>query len=251
MSVYSIYFSPTGGTKKVMKILEQAWPADTYIDLTDPAQDYSRYVFGKKDICLFGVPSYGGRVPTAALERIRKMCSDGASAVMIAVYGNRAYDDTLLELENELLSRGFTVKAGIAAVAEHSIMRQFGTGRPDSEDRKELTQWIQKIKENWEEGKEPVQVPGNEPYRLYNGVPMKPKADKNCIGCGLCAKQCPVGAIPVKDPSLTEESRCISCMRCIAICPQQARHVNWILLFAAAQKMKKVCESRKANELFL
>ena len=78
MSVYSIYFSPTGGTKKVMKIFEQAWPADTYIDLTDPAQDYSRYVFGKKDICLFGVPSYGGRVPTAALERIRKMCSDGA-----------------------------------------------------------------------------------------------------------------------------------------------------------------------------
>ena len=138
MSVYSIYFSPTGGTEKVMDILADVWKVDAQIDLSVLEDDYENYQFNQEDICLFGVPSYGGRVPDAALARIRKMKAGNASAVMVVAYGNRAYDDTLLELKNELCECGYRVKAAIAAVTEHSIMRQFASGRPDQQDVKEL-----------------------------------------------------------------------------------------------------------------
>ncbi|MCI8506656.1 MAG: 4Fe-4S binding protein [Lachnospiraceae bacterium] len=80
---------------------------------------------------------------------------------------------------------------------------------------------------------------------------MKPRTGKSCIRCGLCAKECPAGAIPVEEPSKTDAKACISCMRCIEICPRKARSVSKTLLAASSVKMKKVCSGRKKNELFL
>ncbi len=92
--------------------------------------DYENYQFKQEDICLFGVPSYGGRVPELRLQN-RRMKAGNASAVMVVAYGNRAYDDTLLELKNELCECGYRVQSGKSAVTEHSIMRQFASGQPD------------------------------------------------------------------------------------------------------------------------
>ena len=97
----------------------------------------------------------------------------------------------------------------------------------------------------------PISFPGNRPYREYSGVPMKPKVGKTCTQCGLCAKECPVGAITAEYPSETDTSACISCMRCIAVCPQAARSVSKALLTAGSMKLKKACGSYKENELFL
>jgi hypothetical protein len=54
----------------------------------------------------------------------------------VAVFGNRAIDDTLLELQDVLVASGFVCIAGMETVAEHSLMHQFGTGRPDQQDKK-------------------------------------------------------------------------------------------------------------------
>ncbi len=253
MKIYNIYFSPTGGTKKVTDILCSVWEEEKQeIDLAVFGADYKRYTFEKEDICIVGVPSYGGRVPKAALDALGQMNGRGARAVLAAVYGNRAYDDTLLELREALTGAGFHCTAAIAAVAEHSVMRQFGAGRPDEADRAELQGFAGSIKEKLEkqdrEGE--VKVPGNKPYRSYNGIPLKPKANRSCTKCGVCAEKCPVGAIARLNPSETDKETCISCMRCISVCPQKARGVNNIMLKAAAAKMKKTCSGRKENEIF-
>lgn len=196
MSVYSILFSPTGGTKKVADCLTEGFSLEMReIDLTNPAADFSSFSFTADDICVVAVPSFGRRVPAPAVSRLANMSGNGARAVLAVVYSNRAYEDTLLELKDTLIQAGFCCVAAVATVAGHSIMRQYASGCPDQEDLAELGQFARQIRAAIEAETAPssVKVPGNMPYREYNGVPLKPKAGKNCTSCGLCAEKCPVG----------------------------------------------------------
>lgn len=253
MGIYSMYFSPTGGTKKVMDILTESLSVDGYIDLSAADADYGAYSFTAEDLCLIGVPSFGGRVPAVVLERLRRIKAKGATAVIVVVFGNRAYDDTLLELKNEAGACGYRVIGAAAAVAEHSIIRRYAKGRPDAQDEIELRQFSKEIAEAVKSGKDAkaFTVPGNPQYREYDGVPFKPKANRSCVKCGLCAENCPVGAIPKNAPESLDKEKCISCMRCVAICPHNARRFNRIALFAVGQAMKKAFAGRKQNELYL
>lgn len=254
MKINRIYFSPTGSTKKVVRLIAQAWVGESYdIDCSVPDCDYGTYSFAKEELCIIGVPSFGGRVPEIALSYLQRMKAVGTPTVIVTTFGNRDYDDTLLELRDTIRQNGFHVVAAIAAVTEHSIMHQFGTGRPDVNDEKELHEYAKTIKlalERSLELQEPI-VKGNTPYRSYSGLPMKPAANKTCTKCGVCAKVCPMQAIPSENPSETDKDRCITCMRCVAICPQHARKLNPALLFAAGQKMKKGCSTPKRNEFHI
>ena len=249
---YSISFSPTGGTAKVLEMLDKDFPADGKIDLCE-RRDFSGHAMTADDLCLIGVPAYGGRVPAAAVERLKQLQGNGARAVLVAVYGNRAFDDTLLELKDTAKACGFRPVAAIAAVAEHSIARQYAAGRPDAEDASQLHSFAAAIQTQLKEHPEQadVAVPGNSPYCKAGGAPMTPKADKKCTACGICAAQCPVGAIDHTNPAATDGKTCIACMRCVAVCPEKARKINPLLRAAAGQMLKKACRDRKRAELFL
>ena len=169
----------------------------------------------------------------------------------MAVYGNRAYEDTLLELQDTAAEAGFAVIAAIAAVAEHSIAHQFATGRPDAQDQQQLETFAQSIKEKLASGELSMpHVPGNRPYKT-SSVSMVPKATKACVSCGLCAQKCPVQAIDRLHPQNVDKKACISCMRCVAICPHHARRLHPIMQAAAGLALKKACAQRKEAELFI
>ena len=246
---YEITFSPTGGTKKCADFLSAAWNEKTEIDLMDRKTDFSKYVFTAEDICLMAVPSFGGRVPATATERLKQMQGGGAKAIAVVVYGNRAYEDTLVELGDILTEGGFQPVGGAAVVAEHSIFREFAAGRPDADDEIQLKEWSEKLKAKAEIGGV-VSFPGNRPYKKYGAIPMTPKA-KTCQNCGKCVSICPVGAIPADNPKETDGEKCITCMACVAACPIQARAVNPIALAGAKAMLKKALEGRKENEFFL
>ena len=158
-----------------------------------------------------------------------------------------------LLVKDILENAGFVCVVGVEAVAEHSLMHQFGTGRPDQQDEKELIRFSEQIMQKIETKMEcmKVELPGNHNYREYNGVPLKPVANGKCTSCGICAKECPVGAISKDDPKVTDKEKCISCMHCVAVCPQKARHCNKVMELIASKKMKKSCSGRKENKLYL
>ena len=253
MKLYDIVFSPTGGTKKVADGLTGALEGDiTTVDLTDSKQDFDAVSLTKEDVAVISVPSYGGRVPAVAAERLGVVHGNGARAILVCVYGNRAYEDTLVELEDAAKRAGFQVIAAVSAIAEHSIARQFAAGRPDALDAAQLSDFAKQIQRKLSEAdsSEPA-IPGNRPYKKAGGAGMVPKPTKECTNCGICAEKCPVQAIDRENPKKVNEKACISCMRCVAVCPQGARKLNPIMLSAASLMPKKVCSERKKCELFL
>lgn len=254
MGVYEIIFSPTGGTQKISEMFAEAFLGEkTVCDLTDRTADFGAFDLNAEDICIVSVPSYGGRVPQIAAERLRQLTGNGAAAVLLVVYGNRAYDDTLVELYDILTERGFRYAAGVAAVAEHSIVRQFAAGRPNEADGRTLADFALKIRENIARGSfaDGKKLPGNRPYKKYGVRSMKIETADACSRCGICAEKCPVGAIEVQNPSETDAAACIGCMRCVSVCPNHARAVSSEMLSGLSQKLAAVCADEKPYELYL
>lgn len=248
MNIVGIVFSPTGGTQKVADIIAKAWGGNTAkIDLSDSKTDFTKCEIKNDDMVLIAMPSFGGRAPAIAIERLKKISGNGAKCTLVCVYGNRAYEDTLVEMEDAAKESGFRIAAAVAAVAEHSIMPQYAADRPDASDEAQLSDFAVRI---LHKDGDATSIPGNRPYKKGGGAGLVPKATKDCVKCGVCAKSCPVDAIN-PESLVADSKRCISCMRCVKLCPHDARKVNGAMVSIAALAIKKACSVRKENELFL
>lgn len=253
MSVFEIVFSPTGGTRKVSGLVAGALDKKTVtVDLTDSGLDFSAVSMTEDDVAVISVPAYAGRIPAVVADRLGMVRGNGARTVLVCVYGNRAFEDTLVELEDVAKSAGFRVVAAVAAIAEHSVARQFAAGRPDAQDVAQLAEFAQRIRQKLLDGdtSEPS-IPGNRPYRQAGGHSMVSQATGDCVSCGACAASCPVCAIDKGDPKQVDGEACVSCMRCVAVCPRGARKIDPVKLAAVTQMLSKACVERRECELFI
>ncbi|MBQ7858990.1 MAG: 4Fe-4S binding protein, partial [Faecalibacterium sp.] len=205
------------------------------------------------DICLIGVPSFGGLVPMPALQRLAAMTGGGAKAVLVAVYGNRAIDDTLTELEDCVKAAGFAVLAGVQAVAHHSLFTQYAVDRPDAEDIAQLREFSAKIEAAAEADGPAPTLPGNRPYKARTPASFIPALQKpaSCTHCGSCAARCPMQAITLAPDVTVDAGKCIACMRCFSICPAGAIGPDPEKLAAVSARIAPMFEGRKPNTLFI
>ena len=251
MSITKIIFSPAGTTGRVADVLANALDdAVNTIDLCDRNAEYAAAEIG--DLAVIAMPSFGGRVPALAAERFRQIKADHVPAVVVAVYGNRAYDDVLVETADLAKEAGFEVVAGVAAVAQHSMVPEYAAGRPNADDAATLRVFASQIATKLASGekKEP-ELPGNRPYKELKQFVTYPMANDNCIQCGACAIACPTGAIDMEDAHKMDTSKCVCCMRCISVCPMEARDYAPEQRAGITERLREVCSVYKDYELYI
>lgn len=243
--INALYFSPTGTTEKIVKTIADNISLTymenleiSHIDITLPEGRKAPISFGADDMVVAGVPVYAGRVPNVLLKFLNTLSGNGATAVAVVLYGNRDYDDALIEFRDILTSNGFQVIAGGAFIGEHSFSTTLGAGRPDAHDLAAAADFASKIADKMRTPgeKSTVAVKGNHPYREYyrpkdqNGhfvsiLKVVPKTSSDCIDCKHCAEVCPMGSIDASDVSRIT-GICIKCCACVKYCPVGAKYFD-------------------------
>lgn len=263
-----IVFSPTGTTRKIIEaitvgLVPESW---SQMDLTYPTSDQASAATRAKgeEFVLIGTPVYAGRVPNLTLERLRSSVQGkGRRAVLVVVYGNRAYDDALLELYNVAVDLGFVPIAAAAFVGEHSFSSPdwpVGQGRPDKLDLEMATKFGESVHKkllamtSLADNATRLCVPGNFPYR--DGVqpaPISPETEPDkCILCGECIRSCPNSAISVVNEMIkTDKMQCLRCCACTRICPTGARVMIHPKVLELGRTLHEKCGARREPEWYL
>ena len=257
------YFSPTGTTCKVVESIARGFEADRIdtLDLTLPRQDCPSVAIAPDDLAIIGAPVYAGRIPPVALKRLEKIYGNGAACVLLVVYGNREYEDALLELKDYAVKAGFRPVAGGAFIGEHSYHTgdmPIAPGRPDSKDLQKAMAFGRALRQKMDaagglDDVIPLSVPGRFPYKKRGPSPVISPVthEQICIKCAQCEGICPKAVISIGDTVITEASGCIHCTACVKNCPTGAREGvdSWIKNIAEWLSTN-YCE-RKEPEVYL
>lgn len=257
-TVTAVYFSPTHGSEKITcriaeELAEKLASAYQEINLTPPENRGKEHTFIEEELLVFGFPVYGGRIPAVLEDSIRKLKGNQTPAVLIATYGNREYEDALVEAADLLKENGFLIVAAGAFLAEHSMTKKVAAARPDQEDLKKADSFASLIYEKIQEGDlhEP-QIKGNRPYKKRSpAVPIAPKTDDSCTECMACVQRCPMHAIQVGNPKSIDANLCIRCCACIKTCPVHAKFFDDPNVLKIISMLETKCTARKEPEWFL
>lgn len=258
--VHLVSFSPCGhtltyGRQMAMACVEVAGQtAFREWNVTPLAANREIKAFSATDLVLLCAPVFGGRIPGPAIARFRNLQASHTPVILVITYGNRAYDDALLEFVDIAREQGFWPVGAAACIAQHTLVGSCAAGRPnelDLDSAKDFaTEISAMIASDAIDLGGSLSVPGNSPYREYKPFPLPQTVNDNCILCGQCWTNCPTGAIAIDLPGAVAKELCIACMCCITICPVGARIPDEKFLQTVSEKITPLCSVDKQNEYF-
>lgn len=277
-SVQSLYFSPTGGTRKIISRIHDHTGLKTIhpIDLT--ASEKRRSFNGRigGDLLLVGTPVYAGTIPHPFWESLQQLEGEKKWAVPVAVYGNRAPDTAIEELVKLLRGRGFRILAAASFVSKHSFASKehpWAVGRPDEKDMSAAEEFGKQIKGKLSSDPSEIHVSGllqdwftkamveERPEGYHKSVLAGAKSmwwasasDKAaCTKCRSCMNACPTDSIDADTLEIDDVS-CIRCMACVDACPLGVMNLIYSDKPEAQRvyaNLDKVFSVRKEPEIFL
>lgn len=254
MAINNIYFSPTGTSAKISQAICEGISAASGAAIRDCNMTHESCDSGSmrsNDLAVIAAPVYGGKMAPMAKERMKHLRGEGTPCIVVAVYGNRAFENALTDMAGFVASLGFKTVGAAAFVGEHSYSTAhypIAQGRPDREDLESAKRLGAEIGGLMMTGKmseigkidiTDVPSPAESMVNFLRFVadyaarqkvaPSKsfPETDLSlCIDCGQCVGLCPVGAISAADLHSVDESKCIRCAACVKGCPEGARTLS-------------------------
>lgn len=253
-ATHLVFFSPTHTSAKIARAVGDGIGMGRRMETDLTLDESADPIEITNALTVIAAPVYGGRVAPVALKRLKRLKGNNAPAILIAVYGNRDYEDALIELRDTAVELGFTPLSAGAFIGEHSYSTTnmpIAAGRPDTSDlqiafqfgQDSLNKLIEKTAVTSPElqaacklkslgGKLSILlssffIKGTSPYKIVQaGKPACPVCTEACFVCGECVEVCPTHAISIsKDGSQieTDINRCIKCCACVKECPNEAR----------------------------
>ncbi|MFN2354260.1 MAG: EFR1 family ferrodoxin [Desulfopila sp.] len=258
---WSIYFSPTGTSKKIADGIASTLQDGVFKSIELTRSHAEKKQFAENDLAIFAVPVYAGRVAPLAAQRLAVLQGNNTPAVVVVLYGNREYEDALVELRDIVQNAGFRPVAAAAFIGEHSFSNAdmpIAERRPDSNDLGKANDFAKGILEKLASRQssdtfEHLTVPGNVPYKEQMGpMPVTPEIDKeSCVRCEECVDICPNQAITMEDTPVMDVERCIFCCACIKVCPETAIHITAAPVQGKRQWLHENYSARKEPEFYL
>jgi len=260
--VWTVFFSPTGTSRKIVEAIGTgiAGGECSSLDLTYGGENCTK-IFQPDELVVIGVPVYAGRVAPLAAQRLKDVRGSDSPAVVVVLYGNREYEDALVELRDIAAGSSFRPVAASAFIGEHSFSssdRPIAAGRPDSEDLDAAAAFGRKISDRIKELKGAdriplLAVPGSVPYKEAAGpLPFTPRVDEaQCTLCGMCVETCPSAAIVIDGRLSMDVDSCIFCCACIKICPEKAVEIDATPMLEKRHWLHENYAVRKEPDLFL
>ena len=267
--IIGAYFSATGTTQKVVREIGMQLGASLGLpfvewDFTSPEARKEIKKFTSEDVVVFGTPVIAGRVPNVLLKYLATRVGNGAIAIPVVCFGNRAYDDALIELRDILEESNMKTIAGGGFPCQHSFSNILGMGRPNAEDLETCKNFGQDISNKINRGNYnyPIQIGGNpKPYDGYykprdragNPVDIRkvtPITSDACMDCKICADACPMGSIDYNDVSKIN-GICMKCCSCIKKCPTGAKSFTDAKFIYHQVELEECYSDYKNIELFI
>lgn len=255
--VRQIYFSAMGTTKKIIETVSRELAGQALVHPFKPGPPDQIGQLGPNDLAVVGMPVFSGRIPAFGAEYLAGFKGRNTPVVVVAVYGNRAYEDALIEMSDILKSNGFKVIGAAAFIARHSIFPDIAAQRPDADDLKIITQFGCDCARKLSAAASPddlseVTVKGNRPYREVGPGALKPVTGNTCTFCGVCVDICPVQALKIEVETLVmNNDLCNACTACIYACPEKARFFHGPQYEGFGPVLRGMTKDRREPEIFI
>lgn len=251
MTIHTYTFSPTGTSARILQAV-----SSTLAEMPDAEIRFSNLthnavadtLLSDADVVIVAAPVYGGKIAPILKQRLDGLRGEGTRCILIAVYGNRAFEKAAVDLAGFMTERGLCVSGVAAFIGEHSYstaQTPIAQGRPDHDDIESARQFGREIASRIMNGTlRPVDAsalpeqPSPEASLLnFRNFVMDyqrrqkesprtflPEVDASlCDDCGTCADVCPTEAITIADLHNADPAKCIKCCACVKACPRNAR----------------------------
>lgn len=229
-----LYFSGTGNSKYIAKKMQSAL-GDEIVDLNDKIKRGDHSQIDIKDRLIFVTPTYGWRVPRIVSDFVEATPFSGEKKAWFVMDCGGEIGNAQKYILKLCADKGFEYMGVKGIVMPENYIALFGA--PNEERAKEIInnaephvqEAIDVISKGERFAKPRCNLYDRTMSSFVNDLFFKyvVKSDKftvsdKCIGCGKCARLCPLNNVKIENGKPVWGKNCTHCMACICHCPTEA-----------------------------
>lgn len=244
MKVLILYFSATGNTAKITKVIEEKFTEMgaevTTSDITSYADRQQKTDLKPYQAVVFGAPIHSWRAPRVVREWLRTLDGQGKKCSMFFTYGGFGVHPTHYSTRQILQEQNFIVVSSAEFLGAHTFNLngwKAMEGRPDELDfevakeyatitYKRFTGEDDRILGELEKTEYTLeQLDSIETFRFNVLTQLPSRGGEECSMCFVCEESCPTGAMDA-DSGEADKEKCIACLACVVNCPENVLKIN-------------------------